>query len=232
MLHEQSSPPVPAFYSIFLNITESPKILRNEGDTYNTPEDLQIQKAYLIIGMYMVCLSTLFLFIFLRYRETPGHPSRMAALESDSNAPPLNVTAFKVVVCLATTFMHIYYGIELGMAFLLTTFAYFCSLKLSTETGALITSVYWSTFTFFRLIAVFYIQKVGAERTIRFHLALIILANFFLMFGELHEWCLWVGATVIGMGMSSIWASMFGYLENYFPVVSFVLNSFFRPVSV
>ena len=195
--------------------------------TNYTPDNLLIQSAYQIIALYSVCLSGLFLYIFVRYRHTPQHPSRVVAANTSSDGPRLNECVFRVVIVLATLFLHVYYGLEIAMASFMTTYAVKSDLKLSKATGAMITSVYWSTFTFFRLVTVFYVNMIGPEKNIIFELIIVMVANCFLVpFGDTYPWCLWVGAALIGMGMSAIWASMFAYLEQYFPLSNKICATF------
>ena len=175
----------------------------------------------------MVCLSGLFLYLFIRHRHTPPHPSRSREAIALSDACLSNPIAYKTVIVLSTLFMHIYYGLEIAMASFMTTYAVKSDLKLSKSTGATITSVYWSTFTFFRLLAIFYTDIIGPEKNIIFELVLIIVANGFLLpYGDTYEWCLWTGAAIMGMGMSAIWGSMYGYLQNYFTLSNKIAAGF------
>lgn len=186
-------------------------------------ENLKIQSAYQIISIFMICASVLFFYIYLRHRQTLPHPSRMRTHDnhSNTNTNRFSPKVYKIVIILATAFMSIYYGLEIAMSSFMTTFAYVSDLKLSKTTGAKITSVYWSTYAVFQLLTVFYIQFVGPEKNIIFLLTTVMIANCFLIpFGSTYSWCLWTGAALIGVGMSALWGSIYGYLESYFPVVS------------
>lgn len=203
--------------------------LHNEA-TYSS-DCLRIQTAYQIISICMVCVSVLFFYIYARHRHTLAHPSRMASSDCYFNNHRFSPKVYKIVIILATAFMSIYYGLEIAMADFITTFAYVSEIKLSKATGATITSVYWSTYATFQLFTAFYIKFVGAERNIIFLLTTVMIANCFLIpFASTHAWCLWTGSAIIGMGMSALWGSIYGYLESYFPVVStkcFFCNSTF-----
>lgn len=132
-----------------------------------------------------------------------------------------------LVTILTTFFMHFYCGLEITFGSFLTTFAVHSDLKLSKATGALLTSCFWATFTFFRLFAVFYIDFTGPELNLIFELVLILIANVFLMgWGNSALWGLWTGTALLGLGTSSIWASVFGYIEPYIPVTSGMTASF------
>lgn len=55
-------------------------------------------------------------------------------------------------------------------------------------------SVYWATFSFFRVFAILYIDYIGPEKNIIIQLFVVMIGNVFLVpFGNNHEWCLWAG---------------------------------------
>lgn len=183
-------------------------------------ERLRIQTAYQIISIFMVCASMPFFYIYLRHRITLEHPSRMTKCDSDSNVHQPNAKTYKIVIVVSTAFVTVYYGLEIAMASFLTTFAHKSELRLSKATGASMTSLYWSTYTVFQLMTVFYSNTVGPEKNIILLLTVTLIANCFLVpFGNTLVWCLWTGSAIMGIGLSALWGSIFGYLENYFPIV-------------
>ena len=101
----------------------------------------------------------------------------------------------------------------------LTTFAVKCHLKLSKADGAHLTTLFWSTFTLFRIATVFYITLIGNEINIFASLSVILAANVLLVpFADNNVYLLWTGVALIGIGVSSVWACVFGFLEEHFPV--------------
>ena len=157
-----------------------------------------------------------------------------------------STTSFRVskysVIFLMMCFMPIYYGIELTFGQYLATFAVKSDLHLAKVTGASMTSVYWTMFTFFRLSTAFYIDFLGVEKNIIMNVGFMIIANLILVpLGYRYESCLWLGSVIMGIGCSSIWASAFGFLEEYFTVdskigslivVSSSLGEFIFPVLI
>ena len=126
-----------------------------------------------------------------------------------------------VVVVLTLLFMHTYLGLEIAFGSFLTTFAVNSSLSLSKVDGAHLTTLFWSTFTLFRVATVFYIEVVGNERNIFASLTVILIANACLVpFGASNVTLLIIGVALIGIGISSVWACVFGFLEEHFPVTS------------
>lgn len=130
------------------------------------------------------------------------------------------------VVIMATAFMHIYYGLEITFGTFLTTFANKSPIKLETTEGATITSIFWATFTFWRLPTIFYVEWIGPIRTILINLVVLVIGNIILVpWGSTHTWALYTGTALVGLGASPIWASMFGLLELFFPVTSGIAST-------
>ena len=147
-----------------------------------------------------------------------------------------------IVVMLTLIFMHIYLGLEITFGSYLMTFAVKCNLNLSKADGAHLTTLFWSTFTLFRIFTVFYIEFVGNQLNIFASLTVVLIANVLLVpFGSHNLPLLWTGVALIGIGVSSIWACVFGFLEEHFAVtslisafmiVSAVLGEFVFPVVI
>jgi hypothetical protein len=133
-----------------------------------------------------------------------------------------NIHLYKIVViALALLFSHIYYGLLLAFGSFLVSFVVESDLSLSKKEGTRLTSLFWGTFTFWRLTTLFYHEFVGNENLIIMSLLIVIAGNIVLIpFGNSSVICLWIGVGVIGLGISSVWSAMFGYLEEHFPVTS------------
>lgn len=126
-----------------------------------------------------------------------------------------------LAIILMMLFMLANVGLELTYGQYLTTYAVKSDLKLTKATGAEITSLYWTFFTFFRLTTAFYIKYLGCERNILMNLVIILGANVILVpFASRNQACLWIGSAVMGIGCSSIWGCAFGFLEQYFTITS------------
>ncbi|KAI1286379.1 hypothetical protein HDE_10987 [Halotydeus destructor] len=107
------------------------------------------------------------------------------------------------------------------MGTFITSFAVLGDLHLTKQVGAYMTSLYWFAYTFFRLLAIAFIDKIGIRQTIVLDLGILVVANIFLVpFANSVEWCLWVGIVLAGIGLSTIWASTYSLLESHFPVTS------------
>lgn len=194
-----------------------------------TVDDTALEVPYGVIACFMLINAIIFSYLFIKYRETKPHPSRVSneTKEKLGGGFAVNPRTRYSIICLATVFMHVYCGLELAFGTLITSYAVKCDLKLDKATGAVMASVYWAFFTFFRLFAIFFADVIGAEQNIYFNFILIALSNFFLIpFGNSNIYCLWAGIILMGLGTSSIWASIFGFLEDFFPVTSGITASF------
>ena len=215
-----------------------------------TVDDVALGVPYGVIGAFMLINCIIFTYLYIEYRETKPHPSRMissssgttgslAVIDSEHNLKgsscangtvivKTNSTSTRyIIISLATLFMHVYCGLELAFGTLITSYAVKCDLHLDKSTGAVMASVYWAFFTFFRLFAIFFADIIGAEKNIYFNFSLIAASNLLLIpFGDSNVYALWAGIILMGLGTSSIWASIFGFLEDYFPVTSGMTAAF------
>jgi tRNA-binding EMAP/Myf-like protein len=217
-----------------------------------TREDVLLKYPCWIVAGFTLIPTILYVLLWRLHPKSNSHPSRLevkdVVLAEDADPDTIkkhetkksqlqeierqrNTTSYQfykyVSIGLMMLFMPIYYGVELTFGNYLATFAVKSDLRLSKATGADMTSMYWAMFTFFRLSTVFYIDYIGAEMNIIMNTVVIMIANVVLAplyFGYASVWCLWIGAVLMGMGCSSIWASAFGYLEMYFPVSSRVAS--------
>ena len=128
-----------------------------------------------------------------------------------------------VTIVLTLFFMHIYLGLEITFGSYLTAFAVKSRLHLSKAYGAILTTVYWTSFTLFRLLTILYVDYTGLELNIMGSIVVVLLSNAFLLpHGDRDLSMLWTGVVLIGVGTSSIFGCMFGFLEEHFPVTSMI----------
>jgi FHS family Na+ dependent glucose MFS transporter 1 len=152
--------------------------------------------------------------------KTIADPDKKAIYDAEAAAAPVPSNCWKnLMITFILIFAFCSYGTELTYGSYLATFAVKSHLHLDKGTGAYMTSVYWTMFTFFRCATIFYIDFIGPELNIVMNTTLIIVANIFIFpFGDSYPICLWIGTFFMGIGNSSTFASIFGFIENYFPV--------------
>ncbi|KAI1282592.1 Major facilitator superfamily domain-containing protein 4A [Halotydeus destructor] len=191
-------------------------------------EDLLIYIPYAILGASCLLTAMLFLYLFCCHRQTEEHHSRRARAEDKMAAGGKKdlVWTKRMVVVLAAMFLCTLLGFEVGMGSFITSFAVKSDLHLTKQVGAYMTSLYWGTYTFFRLLAILLIDKIGMYCNITMELGILVISNMFLVpFGNSVEWCFWVGVSLAGIGISSLWGAIFVLLETHFPVTSGIAAS-------
>ena len=227
-------------FLIIRNETEE-NILEHSNETriYH-PENVRLLTPYAVIAGYLVFNAVINFLIYKKYPVTTEHPSRAAKQEPEAPEqlesvdgkqfkkmtvmePEIvynkNYKNWKILTILLTLlFMHIYLGLEISFGSFLMTFSVKSDLKLTKATGAHLTTLFWATFTFIRLGTILVIQWAGNCAIILISMSIVLIANVILApFGNSNETLLWAGVALIGMGMSSVWACIFGYLKNFSP---------------
>ncbi|KAI1281206.1 Major facilitator superfamily domain-containing protein 4A [Halotydeus destructor] len=166
--------------------------------------NVSIRIPYAIIGSASLALAIVFAYLFCFSRQTDEHPSRLDKKDSVGGA---KVVAWKknMVLTVAGLFLFTLLGLEIGMGSFATSFAVKSDNHLSKRVGAYMTSLYWFTYTFFRLFALLFINRISISLNIALELGILVLANIILVpFGNSSEWCLWVGVALIGIGTSTL----------------------------
>lgn len=194
-------------------------IMSGSGTNF-TASDVTVWKPYMGVSVTMLCGSCFIFYIYFFMKKTPTkeEDGKMDNLDALAITSPKQSYLRVGVYAAGMLFMFFYCGVEIAIGSYLPAFAVKCALHLPSATGALLASVFWITFTFFRLATIFYIGYVGPRNNLIMALGFIGLANGFLMCGNQIEWCLWLGVALIGIGMSSIWASLFSFISDYMPV--------------
>ncbi|KAI1282602.1 hypothetical protein HDE_12977 [Halotydeus destructor] len=188
-----------------------------------SPAELQVYIPYAIVGTACILSAILFLYLFICHRHTEEHHSRKEKAEENMAAGVKDepIWTRRIVVLLTALFLFTLLGFEVGMGSFITSFAVMSDHHLTKQVGAYMTSLYWFTYTFFKLIFIPLIAKIGMYGNITLELGILVVANIFLVpFGNSVLWCLWVGVALVGIAITTLWAAVFVLLESYFPVTS------------
>jgi FHS family Na+ dependent glucose MFS transporter 1 len=198
-----------------------------------------VHYAYAVISASMVICCLLTLTAWWRDPDPSEHPSRNTNHEADrltdvschNRSSSNRYLAWKVTaITLHLIFVHLYAGVEIGMGSFLVTFAVTSDLHLSKARGSYLTSMFWSTFTFMKLGAMIVIPYIGNSCNMLLGILIATTGSLILVpFASHDETMLWIGVALIGIGMSSVYACTFRYLEGFFPVTSLIsgLTTFF-----
>ncbi|KAI1286423.1 Major facilitator superfamily domain-containing protein 4A [Halotydeus destructor] len=218
----------PLVASPFLLAEEAPAgNVTSQAVTKCHRQDLRIDIPYAILGGCCLLLALVFAYLFWFHRQTDEHPSRSVPVEEKmaASVDKSLVRSKWAVVILTAVLLFTLMSIEVGMGSFISSFAVKSDHHLSGQTGAYITSLYWLMYTSFRLISIPIIKQIGIHRNIIMALVILVICNMFLVpFGNSVEWCLWVGVSLAGIGISTVYASLFVLLEGYFPVTGEIVS--------
>ncbi|RWS17504.1 sodium-dependent glucose transporter 1A-like protein [Dinothrombium tinctorium] len=204
--------------------------MKTESSKY-TPNDLKIQYAYAIISMYGLFAFITFIVVYMFKRSTKPHPTRQKAEDENEIAKRMSGSTNYCILFFASIMLLLYLGLELMFGTLLPTYSVKCNLKFDKSKASFITSVFWLTFAFFGKIIFFIIQKLGSQNVIIVDLLLILASNAFLLpFGDSLEWCLWTGVVLVGLGTSSLFGAVFGFLESFTKITTKMASVIFISV--
>lgn len=108
------------------------------------------------------------------------------------------------------------------------SFAVMSDLKLSKETGVTLVSVFWGTFTSYRLVFLLFLMFTSADRAKMLNVILLIASVIVLTPHASHnETLLWIGIVLLGFGFCPLFAATYGGLSNYFTVTNKLTSAFF-----
>ena len=130
-----------------------------------------------------------------------------------------------LVIFVISCFTLVYVGLEKTVSTFIPAFGCYGPLHVPEKTGAIISSVYWIKFTSFRLIAIFLSSLFGSTAILVLNLVNTILATTLLAFSE-YILLYWFSCAFIGIGFSSTWGSLFGYIELQFAITGRIVSCF------
>lgn len=218
----------PLYTRVFLVVPEESDPDENLQGRNNTntsqpkPDDIIVHWAYIINSLLMFS-AALFAGVirYDRSRRKSDVDDDVLKDENENNSQllPLRAKLTKVSIYVtAMIFIFIYLGIEISIGSYLTPFTDRIELHLSKKRAALMTSTYWSAYTFAKVVIVASISCIGILNSIYISLAFVAVSNAFLFpFGDTIEWALWTGIVLNGIGLSPIWGSLYAYIDSILP---------------
>ncbi|MEE4195355.1 MAG: MFS transporter [Anaerolineae bacterium] len=129
----------------------------------------------------------------------------------------LNPMERKVIILLAV-FMLVYLGGEVSFASWITTFAQSQLPPIEINKSYTVTSIFWGFMIFGRLLSTVISSKVKSRQILTFDMIGIILSLVIIVFSAGHWTILIIGTALLGLSMSSFFASVFNYAEELMPV--------------
>lgn len=201
-----------------------------------TPGDIELMYPYFIISIFTIFVSICFLFLFIKYRETSDHPSRLNVGRHNSKQEniEMKLRIIKImdpkvqilVVGLTCCFTFIYVGLETSIGTFIPAYSHKGPLQVSKKTGAMMSSAYWFAFTCFRLISVVLSSILGSTWILILNLGNSIIGSVLMLVSQNNVPLFWFACIYIGIGLSSTWGSLFGFMESQFPMTPPIVTCF------
>ena len=209
-------------------ITSNHTLIGNETLSQNNPtlkpNDIELIYPYYMVSIFTTFIAVCFLFMFIKYRETSEHPSRNERdLDTDDGKGMKKVIRPNVqilVVAMTSLFTCIYVGLEANIGTFIPAYSHKGSLHVSKKTGALMSSVYWLFFTSFRLVAVVLSSMIGSTTILVMNLTNSLIGCVLMIVSQNNVPLFWFACVYIGIGLSSTWGSLFGFIESQFAMTA------------
>ncbi|KAJ6643522.1 Sodium-dependent glucose transporter 1 [Pseudolycoriella hygida] len=218
------------------NTTEIPLII--------DPSSLKLRWGYFILGGLSLIIWALMVITYLNKRDNKPHPTRDVKVKTSKTDPLVGIEIVNpdeseehksaekklrpyhkyIIVLLAALFIHLVYGLELSFGVMLAPYARLSDLHFSKSSASFVSSLYWGCFTFFRLCTLILINFVSPRTVLIIELGLVMVSNAillpFLFITSYSGWALWVGSAFMGVGVSSMYPTLWSFVEEIVPVTS------------
>ncbi|XP_074597019.1 major facilitator superfamily domain-containing protein 4A-like isoform X2 [Brevipalpus obovatus] len=189
-----------------------------------TAADVKVQYPIMITGSFFMLTSIGFLLLhfFYPYTKSMEH----SALEKkESGGESKNKSLKWLIIILMALFTHCAQSTTDLIGEMGPSFAVMSDLKLTKETGVTLVSVFWGTFTSYRLVFLLFLMFTSADRAKMLNVILLIASVIILTPHASHnETSLWVGVVLLGFGFCPLFAATYGSLI-YPLIVGHYLNS-------
>lgn len=195
-----------------------------------TPEDIELIFPYFMVSVFTTLVSLCFILMFIKHRDTDDHPSRKVVDtpvdDEKTSVKVMNPKVQTLVVAMTSLFTCIYVGLEANIGTFIPAYAHKGPLHVSKKTGALMSSVYWLFFTCFRLVAVILSSMVGSTTILVLNLLNSLIGCILMILSQNNVPLFWFACVYIGIGLSSTWGSLFGFIESQFAMTARMVTCF------
>lgn len=206
------------------------EIAVHQNFTALTPGDIELIYPYYVVSIFTTLVSICFLMMFIKHRETKEHPSRNAEVthseDGMTKVKVMNNRVKMLVVAMTSMFTFIYVGLEANIGTFIPAYSHKGPLHVSKKTGALMSSVYWLFFTCFRLVAVILSSMIGSTSILVLNLTNSLIGCTLMIVSQHNVPLFWFACVYIGIGLSSTWGSLFGFIESQFAMTANVVTCF------
>lgn len=172
--------------------SNSTEVLKGSAD------EVMIHWAFLIAALFYLLVLLAYVPVYMIYPENTIHPSRTESDQDDDSKEkkdkfklnkPLSNSVKIFVVVISTIGMHAYCGVEMSFGSLLSPFAVKSNIQMSKSEASFLTSSYWGTFTFLRILSLVLIIYLSPRVLLLLNFAIIMISNAILLpYGNDYRW--------------------------------------------
>ncbi|XP_025017914.1 uncharacterized protein LOC107359292 [Tetranychus urticae] len=220
--------------SININITSSATKLPFGGFT---PDDVTIQYPYLINGIFLCLVSIGFIVFYFKDKQIPSNdcksvnntvsgnidsPGCSNAASGDNGSSQDNVDKpWKKYVAIIPMMLiaNIAFGFTTTVGSLGPSFAVKSPIAMTKKTAALLITVFWTMFCFYRIIFIPLSSYFSHRRLMLFNLLLILISVGLMISKAAYDpYFTWASFILLGTGYSPTFSVSFALLQQYFPI--------------
>ncbi|XP_015790485.1 sodium-dependent glucose transporter 1-like isoform X2 [Tetranychus urticae] len=185
-----------------------------------TASDVKAQYAFMIIGAISVVIALPLGYVYLKERSYQNKNKNNVQISSDIEPKqewsPLKANGGIILVVIIS---HLVYSLEAVIGSLGASFSVKSDLHMDKRTGVLLATVFWSCFSFYRLI---FIPLTFVASEVK-----LLLVNLLFMFigvvicvpwANTHQICIWIGFIFLGMGLSPIFSAAYAMLAKHITI--------------
>ncbi|XP_053212416.1 sodium-dependent glucose transporter 1-like [Panonychus citri] len=194
------------------------------------PDDVMIEYPYLITGLFLCIISIGYVVFYFKDKRLESHvtPKNENEPETSSNDPMKsdqssyhNEKPWKKYVAIIPMMLiaNISFGFTTTVGSLGPAFAVKSDLRMSKSTAALLVTVFWTMFCFYRIIFIPLTLYFNQRRLMLINL-LLILVSVGLMVPQAayNQYFTWSSFVLLGIGYSPTFSVSFALLQKYFPI--------------
>lgn len=213
-----------------LNINSPELNKTNETEVYSwdiTENPWTIKTLYPIIGIYSIISSFALLFYFIKdYRKVSENNDK--SKEESNKETPLSTTSEEkspytkyFIVTIMSIMIFFSIGMEVAFGTYISVFAVESDLHFTRPQGADVTAIFWGTFAATRGVAILLAIVAKPNLVIWSSYSSCLVGTLLLTFlANTSSTCLYLGTALMGLGIASIYATGFLWMEQRIKITS------------
>ncbi len=191
-------------------------LVNTTESVHNQVPETQVRYAYFIEAAYLIVHCFLIFGLYLTGDRTCCTKEKQQERQAKHGFVSTNRKGFTATfLTLMFVFFWMYCGLEINYGIYLTTYTV-DQLNWSKTSGALLTSVFWGSFTFGRGMGILIVRCLSASKLVLGASLMVIISLIpEVFFSHSHYIIMWISTVLLGLFMSCIYASGFTFANMY-----------------